>query len=73
VIEVGRFPRRTDAEFARSLLAAARIPSVLAPEEAAGGYPIDLNGAAHLLVADADAALALVILGPEPPREDKAR
>ena len=62
MVEVGRFDTRTDAEFARSLLAAAGIPCVLAPTEAAGAYPIDLSGGAHVLVADADADDAAVIL-----------
>ena len=38
MVEVGRFDTRADAEFARSLLAAAGIPCVLAPNEAAGAY-----------------------------------
>lgn len=62
MVEVGRFITRTDAEFARSLLAAAGIPCVLAPDEAAGAYPIDLSGGARVLVADADAQDAVVIL-----------
>ena len=55
MVEVGRFDTRTDAEFARSLLAAAGIPCVLAPDEAAGAYAIDPSGGARVLVADADA------------------
>ena len=63
VIEVGRFDTRTDAEFARSLLAAATgIPCVLAPGQASGSCPIDLSGGAHVLVADADARDAAEIL-----------
>ena len=62
MVEVGRFDTRTDAEFARSLLAAAGIPCVLAPDEAAGAYAIDLSGGARVLVADADAHDAAVIL-----------
>ncbi|HET9158960.1 MAG TPA: DUF2007 domain-containing protein [Myxococcaceae bacterium] len=69
MIEVGRFPTRTEAELARSLLAEAGIPSVLAPEEAT----VDLSGGARLLVADGDAAAALVLLGPKPPQEDEDR
>jgi Putative prokaryotic signal transducing protein len=61
MVEVGRYQTRTDAEFARSLLAAAGIPSVLAPDES-GGYPVDLSGVARLLVAEADADDAVVIL-----------
>jgi hypothetical protein len=62
MVEVGRFDTRTDADFARSLLAAAGIPCVLAPDEAARAYPLDLSGGARVLVADADAYDAAVIL-----------
>jgi hypothetical protein len=62
MIEVGRFDTRTDAEFARSLLAAARIPCILAPDTAPGDDPIDLSSGARLLVADADAHDAVEIL-----------
>ena len=62
MIEVRRFDTRTGAEFARSLLAAAGIPCVLAPDKVSGAYPIDLSGAARLLVADADARHAAEIL-----------
>jgi hypothetical protein len=62
MIEVGRFDTRADAEFARSLLAAAGIPCVLAPDKPADAYPIGLSGAARLLVADADARAAGEIL-----------
>jgi hypothetical protein len=62
MVEVGRFDTRADAEFARSLLAAAGIPCVLAPDEATGAYPIDRSGGARVLVADADADDAAVIL-----------
>jgi hypothetical protein len=61
MVEVGRYETRTDAEFARSLLAAAGIPSVLAPD-GSGGYAMDISGGAHLLVAEADADDAVVIL-----------
>jgi hypothetical protein len=71
MIEVGRFHRRADAEFARSLLAAAGIPCVLAPDEAAGAYPIDLSGGARVLVADADADDAAVILREHAPRDEE--
>jgi Putative prokaryotic signal transducing protein len=54
MVEVGRFEVRTDAELARSLLAAAGIPCVLAPDEVAGG--------ARVLVAEADAGDAAAIL-----------
>jgi Putative prokaryotic signal transducing protein len=62
MVEVGRFDTRTDAESARSLLAAAGIPCVLAPDEAADAYAIDLSGGACVLVADVDAHDAAVIL-----------
>jgi hypothetical protein len=61
MVEIGTFETRSDAEFARSLLAAAGIPSVLAPDES-GGYPIGFSGGARLLVAEADADDAVVIL-----------
>jgi hypothetical protein len=70
MIEVGRFDTRADAEFARWLLAAAGIPCVLAPDEAAGAYPIDRSGGARVLVADADADDAAVILGHHTPGEE---
>lgn len=62
MIEVARFDTRADAELARSLLAAAGIPCVLAPDEAPGAYPRHLSGGARLLVADADARHAVDIL-----------
>ena len=55
MVEVGRFDTRTDAEFARSLLAAAGIPCVLAPEQGHAVAPGGPRGGARLLVADADA------------------
>jgi Putative prokaryotic signal transducing protein len=71
MVEIGRFDTRTDAEFARSLLAAAGIPCVLAPDEAAGACAIDLSGGARVLVADADADDATAILRDHaPPEED---
>lgn len=70
MVEVGRFDTRTDAGFARSLLAAAGIPCVLAPDEAAGAYPIDRSGGARVLVADADADDAAVILRHHTPGEN---
>jgi Putative prokaryotic signal transducing protein len=70
MVEVGRFDTRTDAQFARSLLAAAGIPCVLAPDEVTGAYPIDLAGRTRVLVADADAHDAAVILGHHAPSEE---
>jgi hypothetical protein len=70
MVEVGRFDTRTDAESARSLLAAAGIPCVLAPDDAAGAYPIDPTGSARILVADTDAHDAAVILKYHTPREE---
>jgi hypothetical protein len=69
MVEVGRFDTRTDAEFARSLLAAAGIPCVLAPDKAAGADPSDRSGGARVLVADADAHDAAVILRHHTPSE----
>jgi hypothetical protein len=63
MVEVGRFDTRADAEFARSLLVTARIPCVLAPDEAAGVHPVDPLGSVRVLVAEADAHDAAVILG----------
>ena len=73
MVEVGRFDTRTDAEVARSLLAAVGIPCVLAPDEAAGAYRIDLSGGARVLVADADAHIAAVILRCHAPSEEDER
>ena len=70
MVEVGRFDTRTDAEFARSLLAAAGIPCVLAPDEGAGAYAIDPSGGARVLVADADAHDAAVILRRHAPSDE---
>jgi Putative prokaryotic signal transducing protein len=63
MVEVGRFDTRADAELGRRLLAAAGIPCVLAPDEAASTFPVDLSGGARLLVAEADAQDARAILG----------
>jgi hypothetical protein len=73
MFEVGRFDARTDAEFARALLAAAGIPCVLAPDTASGTYPIGLSGGACLLVADADAHDAAEILRHHGPAEGDRR
>jgi hypothetical protein len=62
MVEVGWFPRRSDAEFARAGLAAAGIPSVLAPEKGDALYHLDLPGGARLLVAEADAEDAAMLL-----------
>jgi hypothetical protein len=70
MVEVGRFDTRMDAEFARSLLAAAGIPCVLAPDEAARAFPVDFSGGARVLVADADARDAAVILRQRTPNEE---
>jgi Putative prokaryotic signal transducing protein len=64
MIEVARFDTRADAELARSLLAAAGIPCILAPDGASGAYPVGPLGGARLLVAEADAVDAAEILGP---------
>ena len=70
MIEVGRFDARTDAEFARSLLAAAGIPCVLAPGWPSGASMANLAGGARLLVAEADASDAIAILRCHEPSED---
>jgi hypothetical protein len=62
MIEVGWFTSRPDAEFARAVLTAAGIPSVLAPEQGDALYHLDLPGGARLLVAEADAQDAAVLL-----------
>ena len=54
MVEVGRFDTRTDAEFARSLLATARIPCVLVPDESAGAFPLDLHREAGFGCLDDD-------------------
>jgi Putative prokaryotic signal transducing protein len=71
MVEVGKFDTRTDAELARSLLAAAGIPCVLAPDGAASTYPIDRSGGARVLVADADAHDAAVILRDHAPSAEE--
>ena len=73
MVEVGRFETRMDAWFARSLLAQAGIPCVLAPDESVRAFPTDFSGPARLLVAGADAEAAATILeryaqGEEDPR-----
>jgi hypothetical protein len=73
MVEVGNFATRTAAEFARSLLAAAGIPCVLAPDVASGAHAVDLSGPARVLVADADAQEAAVILGHSVPRREDDR
>jgi hypothetical protein len=62
MVEVGRYDTRTEAELARGALAAAGIPCVLAPDEAARTFPADLSGGARLFVAEADADGAAEIL-----------
>jgi len=60
MVEVGRFDARKDAESARSLLAVAKIPCVLVPED--GPDPDSPSGRARILVADADVDDAAAIL-----------
>lgn len=62
MVEVGRFDTRAEAELARSLLSAAGIPCVLAPDGARPAHPINLPDGACLLVAEADAGYAAAIL-----------
>jgi hypothetical protein len=61
MVEVGRFDARKDAEFARSLLAVAKIPCVLVPDEGADHRDSPF-GHPRILVADADADDAATIL-----------
>jgi hypothetical protein len=62
MVEVGRYDTRTEAELARRALAAAGIPCVLGPDEAARTFPADLSGGARLFVAEANAHGAAEIL-----------
>jgi hypothetical protein len=69
MLEVGRYDTRAEAELARGVLAAAGIPCVLAPDEAASAFPLDRSGGARLLVAEADAHDAADILRQQTRRE----
>jgi hypothetical protein len=62
MIEVGVYPKRSDAELAQAALAAEGIQTVLAADDAGGAYPFDLSGGARLLVDEADAEVAAEIL-----------
>jgi hypothetical protein len=62
MVEIGRFETRDEAERARTLLAAAGIPSLLTPDEAGSDYPMRDAGGARLFVAEADAEAAAAIL-----------
>jgi hypothetical protein len=66
MVEVGTYPTRSDAELAQAALAAAGIPSVLSADDAGGAFPFDLAGAARLLVDEADAEDAAVVLSERP-------
>lgn len=57
------YATRTDAEFARSVLAGGGISSVLVADDAGGAYPFDLSGGARVLVDEADAREAAAVLG----------
>jgi Putative prokaryotic signal transducing protein len=65
MIEVGVYPTRSDAEIARSALAAAGIASVLESDDAGGAYPFDLSGGARLLVDETDSEAAAEVLATE--------
>jgi hypothetical protein len=69
MVEVGRYDTRTEAELARLALAVAGIPCVLAHDEAASAFPLDLSGGARLFVAEADVQDAAEILKQHAPRE----
>jgi hypothetical protein len=62
MVQVGTYPTRSDAELAQTALTAARIPSVIAADDAGGAYPFDLTGGARLLVEETDAEDAAAIL-----------
>lgn len=55
MLEVGVYTTRTNAEVARTALAAAGIESILATDDAGRAYPFDLSGGARVLVDEADA------------------
>ena len=66
MFSVATYPSRSDAELAQSALAAAGIWSEVSADDAGGAYPFDLTGGARLLVDEADAEDAAVILaGPQ--------
>ncbi len=73
MIVVGTYPTRSDAELAQTALTAARIPSVVAADDAGGAYPFDLAGGARLLVEEADAEDAATVLSEHPHASRKAR
>jgi hypothetical protein len=62
MVQVGAYPTQSDAELAQTALAAARIPSVVAADDAGGAYPFDLTGGVRLLVDDGDAEDASALL-----------
>jgi hypothetical protein len=65
MVEVGFYRSRSDAEVAQGALAAAGIESVVEADDAGGAYPFDLTGGVRLLVEEADAKDAAVVLGGE--------
>ena len=65
MIVVGTYPSRSEAELAQTALTAARIPSVIAADDARGFYPCDLSGGARLLVDEVDAEDAAAVLSSE--------
>lgn len=62
MVEIAWFATRRDVEFARAALSAAGIPSVLVPDEPGGDYIVESDGA-RLLVTEADAVDAALVLG----------
>ena len=64
MVEVGSYRARGDAEIAQTALDAAGISYVLTADDAGGAYP--LTGTARLLVGDADADEATVVLAERP-------
>jgi len=68
MIQVGTYPTRSDAELARTALAAAGIRSLIAADDAGGAYPFDLSGGARLLVDETVAEDARALLSDRPTR-----
>jgi hypothetical protein len=62
MVEIGTFETLEAAENARTVLAAARIPSVLTPDEEGSDSSGTRARGARLFVADADAEAARAIL-----------
>ena len=62
MIQMGVYPKRTDAEIAQGALDAAGIRSVLESDDAGGAYPFSLNGGVRLFVGEEDVDAATDVL-----------